>query len=204
MPRRTAVLKTKPDRPSPKKDALIRVAEDLFDRYGFHGTGVDRLVRDSGVARMTFYKHFPTKNALVRAVLEVRDARFYEFMEREAARRVDAGEDSILCLFDVFADWLARDGSHGDLLLRALAEFANHDVGVAGEAAFLKKKIGAWVQERLEQRGIANAEARAWDLVLLMEGASALTPVVGGAQAAGQARHAAAALLAAWTGESHE
>lgn len=180
-------------RPSPKREALISQAEELFDRLGFHGTGVDRLVTESGVARMTFYKHFPTKNSLVRAVVERRDARFWDHMERSVADHAD-----VLAVFDALGLWLDGPGSHGDFLSKALGEFSGHDVAVAGDAAFRKKKAGPWMQARLEAAGIAKAEARAWDLVLLMEGASALAPVVGGKQAAGQARHAAQALLEAW------
>ncbi|MFA7430377.1 MAG: TetR/AcrR family transcriptional regulator [Rhodospirillaceae bacterium] len=206
MARRTASPKTatpvaaKPavKRPSPKRDALVAQAEDLFDRLGFHGTGVDRLVTDSGVARMTFYKHFPTKNSLVRAVLERRDARFWAHMETEAAQRTEAGEHAVLAAFDALAAWLDGPGGNGDFLLKALGEFSEHDVTVAGDAAFRKLKAGPWMQARLDAVGVKESEARSWDLVLLMEGATALAPVVGGAAAASQARHAAAALLRAW------
>lgn len=203
MARRTAAppkaaSKAATARPSPKRDVLVAQAEDLFDRFGFHGTGVDRVVTESGVARMTLYKHFPTKHALVRAVLERRDARYWAHMETAAARRAEAGGHPVLAVFDALGEWLDGPGSHGDVLLKALGEFAGHDVAVAGDAAFRKKKTGPWMRERLEAAGIADAEARSWDLVLLMEGAAALAPVVGGAAAAGQAAHAAEALLKAW------
>lgn len=185
-------------RASPKRDALVARSEDLFDRFGFHGTGIDRVVNESGVARMTLYKHFPTKNVLVRAVLERRDARYWEHMESATARLSVSGAHPVLAVFDALAEWLDGPGSQGDMLIKAMGEFAGHDVAVAGDAAFRKKKAGPWMRERLEAAGIADAEARSWDLVLLMEGASALAPVVGGAAAAGQARHAAAALLRAW------
>lgn len=203
MPRRTAAPPKAPEKaasskPSPKRDALVAQAEDLFDRFGFHGTGVDRLVTESGVARMTFYKHFPTKHALVRAVLERRDDRHWMHMDEATARHAAAGVHPVLAMFDALAEWLDGPGSNGDFLLKALGEFSGHDVAVAGDAAFRKKKAGPWVKARLDAVGIAEAEARSWDLVLLMDGAAALAPVVGGASAAGQAKHAAAALLRAW------
>lgn len=197
MPARTAALKPKTVRPSPKREALVEAAESLFDRYGFHGTGIDRLVQESGVARMTLYKHFPTKNALVRAVLERRDERFWAFInEGVTARQADG--PAWLTVFDVLGGWLDTDGSQGSLLLRALAEFSGHDVAVAGDAAFRCRASGAWFQERLEAAGVDSATERAWDLALLFEGAIALTPVVGGQAAAGQARHAAEAVTARW------
>jgi AcrR family transcriptional regulator len=201
MARRTATLKTKAARPSPKREHLLAVAEALFDRDGFHATGVDRLVAESGIARMTFYKHFPTKNALVMAVLERREGRWIDALNQGAASREEAGEHPILAVFSALGDWLERDGSHGCLILRGLGEFSGHDVAVAGDAVFRKRKIGAWMAERLARCHIGNSEARAWDLVLLLEGASALAPVVGGRDAAGQAAHAAAALLRCWQGD---
>lgn len=197
MPARTAALKPKTARPSPKRDALVEVAESLFDRYGFHGTGIDRLVQDSGVARMTLYKHFPTKNALVRAVLEHRDERFWAYLNDGVAAREQDGP-AWLTVFDVLGDWLETEGSQGSLLLRALAEFSGHDVAVAGDAAFRCRASGLWFQDRLAGAGIAQSAERGWDLALLFEGAMAMTPVVGGKAAAGQARHAAAALAAGW------
>lgn len=198
MPPRTAPSKPKAVRPSPKRDHLVEIAEDLFDRYGFFGTGVDRLVQDSGVARMTFYKHFPTKNALVRKVLEQRDDRQWAFLTEAVDRVSQHGLDPVLVAFDALGLWLTEDGAQGCLLLRAVGEFCNHDVAVAGDAAFRKRRVGAWFQDLLDRRGSQNTESRSWDLALLMEGAIALTPVVGGAQAASQARHAASTLLAAW------
>lgn len=201
MVRRTAVLKTKPARPSAKREHLLKVAEDLFDRDGFHATGVDRLVAESGIARMTFYKHFPTKNALVLAVIERREARLWKALEEGAAQRAEAGEHPILAIFGALGEWLAQEGSHGCLTLRALSEFAGHDVALAGDAAFRKRQIGAWMADRLRKCDIAQADPRSWDLVLLMEGATALAPVVGGRDAADQAAHAADALLRVWAVE---
>jgi AcrR family transcriptional regulator len=198
MVRRTATLKSKAPRPSAKREHLLAVAEALFDRDGFHATGVDRLVADSGIARMTFYKHFPTKNALVTAVLERREGRWIDALNSGSASYEAAGEHPVLAVFSALADWLERDSSHGCLILRGLGEFVGHDVAVAGDAVFRKRKIGAWMAERLARCHIGNGEARAWDLVLLLEGATALAPVVGGRDAAGQAAHAAAALLRCW------
>lgn len=198
MSRRTASIKASPARPSKKRDHLVTVAESLFDRDGFHGTGVDRLVADSGIARMTFYKHFPTKNALVLAVLEQRDSRFWAALEDGCLLHQSKGTHPVLAIFDALGDWLDHDGAHGCLVLRALGEFAGHDLTLAGDAAFRKRKSGPWVAQHLTAAAIEQAETRCWDLVLLMEGAMALAPVVGGRDAAGQARHAASALLSAW------
>lgn len=197
MPPRSAVLKTKPARPSPKKELLLKTAEDLFDRYGFFGTGVDRVIAESGVARMTLYKHCPTKGALVRAVLERRDARLWQVVEEEADRLAAAGAHPLLSLFDGLALWLERYAAQGCLLLRAIGEYSSHDVAVAGDAAFRKKKTASVFARHLEALGVSEAEGRGEQLALLFEGAASMVPV-NGAQGALYAREAATALLWAW------
>ncbi|WP_267555739.1 TetR/AcrR family transcriptional regulator, partial [Rhizobium rhizogenes] len=57
---------------SSKKEQLIKVATDLFSRHGFHPVGVDRILAEAGVARMTLYNHFPGKDDLTSAVLDRR------------------------------------------------------------------------------------------------------------------------------------
>jgi AcrR family transcriptional regulator len=48
----------------------------LFYRDGYHATGIDRILADAGVAKMTLYKHFRSKEELILAVLEKRSQLF--------------------------------------------------------------------------------------------------------------------------------
>ena len=57
---------------STKRDQLVETAERLFYREGFYATGIDRVIAEAGVARMTLYKHFRSKDELVLAVLALR------------------------------------------------------------------------------------------------------------------------------------
>lgn len=53
-----------------KRDDILAVSLHLFKRHGFNNIGVDQLIKDSKVAKMTFYKYFPSKLKLVQACLE--------------------------------------------------------------------------------------------------------------------------------------
>ncbi|MCO1692374.1 helix-turn-helix transcriptional regulator, partial [Pseudomonas aeruginosa] len=57
---------------SRKREQLLSTAVDLFYREGYHATGIDRILAESGVAKMTLYKHFRSKDELIMAALEVR------------------------------------------------------------------------------------------------------------------------------------
>ena len=59
------------------KERILRSAIILFDKHGVHTTGIDRIIAESDVAKMTFYKHFPSKMNLIMAYLEFKhEARF--------------------------------------------------------------------------------------------------------------------------------
>ena len=55
-----------------KRDLLLGTAERLFYTEGYHATGIDRILSESGVAKMTLYKHFISKEELILAVLDAR------------------------------------------------------------------------------------------------------------------------------------
>ena len=58
------------------RDRILRTAHDLFYRDGIRATGIDRVIAESGVAKLTFYRHFPSKNDLIRAYLDYRHQRW--------------------------------------------------------------------------------------------------------------------------------
>ena len=52
-----------------KKEDIIQTALDLFNRFSYGSIGVDRIILESGVAKMTFYKYFTSKEKLIEACL---------------------------------------------------------------------------------------------------------------------------------------
>lgn len=63
-----------PSRASAARERVLATATDLFISTGIRSVGVDRIIAESGVARATFFRHFPTKDDLVVAFLEARAA----------------------------------------------------------------------------------------------------------------------------------
>ena len=58
------------------RDRIVDTAYDLFSRHGIRAVGVDRIVAESGVAKMSLYRHFPSKDDLVLAFLQERERRW--------------------------------------------------------------------------------------------------------------------------------
>ena len=52
-----------------KKEDIINTALKLFNSHSYNSIGVDRIISESGVAKMTFYKYFPSKEKLIEECL---------------------------------------------------------------------------------------------------------------------------------------
>ena len=100
--------------------------------------GVDELVDRAGVAKATFYHHFPSKEDLVLAFLEQREQLWTkDWVEAEARRRADTPEEQLLAIFDLFEEWFHRDDFEGCSFVNVLLEFgggASHPLGRASAA----------------------------------------------------------------------
>lgn len=51
-------------------DRILNIATDLFYKQGYRATGINEIIEKSGVAKATFYSHFPSKDDLCAASLK--------------------------------------------------------------------------------------------------------------------------------------
>src|SRR5919106_6239860 len=85
------------------RERILETAYRLFSRHGVRAVGVDRIVASSGVAKMSLYRHFRSKEELVLAFLQEREQRWTrDWLHAEASRRGETGADRMLAIFDVF------------------------------------------------------------------------------------------------------
>jgi len=108
----------------PARERILAAALDLFYRDGIRATGVDRLIAASGVAKLTFYRHFPSKEALVLAFLTERHERWMAWFT-EALDRLRAKKPRDLrVLADVLAEWFEREDFRGCAFINTTVEVA--------------------------------------------------------------------------------
>ncbi|MBK1697064.1 TetR/AcrR family transcriptional regulator [Rhodovibrio salinarum] len=193
-----------------KRDLLLETAERLFYAEGFHATGIDRIVQAAGVVRMTLYNHFPSKQALVAAVLARRHARFMAAVDT-AVENASAGQ-ATWALVDAHGDWLRTVGQHGCILMKALGEFTEHAPEIREQAVAAKQDLHRRLRDALARDGyLDNGDADDGDaddgapedgdlttrLFLVLEGANAGVPVFGAEATIRHARASIHALLSA-------
>lgn len=185
-----------PSSPSAKRQHVVDTAYSLFKRDGFHATGIDRIIAEANIAKMTMYRHFPAKDELIVAVLEHRAARFERQLDRLAAT-ADTAEAKILTILDWHERWFRDPDFHGCLFAHALAEFGDPDHPVFKAASRQKNGLRARLRAILEEEmPPERAEGVATALLMLIEGATLMAQMGEADAAIANARKAASAILA--------
>ena len=180
---------------SGKRQHLVDTAYALFKREGFHVTGIDRILAEADVAKMTLYRHFPSKDDLIVAVLEHRAA-LYEVQLDRLLGPDGAPEDRIAALFDWYGRWFRREDFHGCLFAHAIAEYGeeDHPVHLAArrQKAHVRERIAAILTEDMPA---PRADELSSALLMLLEGAAMLAQMGPGDEAIRAARAAALTLI---------
>ena len=180
---------------SSKRDQLIDTALEIFNRDGFHATGVDKIIGEASVARMTLYKHFKSKDELILAVLRRRDEQFRNDFMRAVERLGKTPRDRLLAIYDVLGDWFAERDFSGCMFINASAEFAPPDNPIHRAAGEHKTLMLRYITELAEAAGAPTPDELAASLMLLAEGAIVMAYVADDDKAAIRAKSAAEALI---------
>ena len=126
------------------------------------------MINTSGVSKATFYRHFPSKNALVLAFLELRDQVWtVDLIVFEARSRGNTAEERLLAIFDVFGEWFQRTDFEACTFINILLEMGpGHPLGQAS-IGYLSM-IRGHIQALAEEAGLNRAEdfARSWHILM--------------------------------------
>lgn len=175
---------------------ILDVASDLFYRRGIRAVGVDAIVARSGIAKMTLYQHFRSKEELILAFLRRRDERWRSWLRGAVEGRVAAPAQRLLAIFDALGEWFASPDFRGCAFINTAIEIA--DPGHPAHRAALehKRQLQAFMADLAREAGAREEDADALSrrLMLLVEGAI-VTALVGTDRAAAQEARKAAAVL---------
>jgi AcrR family transcriptional regulator len=180
---------------SAKRDHLVETALGLFYRNGFHATGIDTILADSGVAKMTLYKYFKSKDELILAVLELRHERWSTWFRSEIERRSRSPRRRLLLIFEVLGEWFRSEDFRGCLFLNAAAEYSRLEPRIHEVVAGHKRQLRELLEQFASEAGAPVANGLATQLFLLVEGAIAAALVEPNADGAGSAKDAAKVLI---------
>ncbi|RKP52571.1 TetR/AcrR family transcriptional regulator [Trinickia fusca] len=178
-----------------KRRQIIEKATELFSQYGFHPVGIDRIIDESDIARMTLYRHFAGKDDLIRAVLQHRHSALISSIEARL-ESLETPEQKVKGIFDWYRDWFSTESFAGCLFERALAEFGTSCPGISDVAIGYKQTLMNMLESLLcETLPRKSARQLAEVFVMLLDGATVDARAFNDPAAAKRAWQAAEVLL---------
>ena len=177
------------------RERILDTAYELFSRHGTRAVGVDRIIAECGIAKMTLYRNFPSKDELILAFLDRRAETWtHEWLEAEAAKRGGSPAERLLAIFDTFDGWFRREDFEGCSFINVMLEIAEPESEVRRASVRHLEGIRAFLRGLAEQAGIADADGFARQWHILMKG-SIVAAAEGDRDAAARARQIGAILL---------
>jgi AcrR family transcriptional regulator len=162
------------------RDRILATASRLFYEQGVRAVGVDLVVKESGIAKTSLYRHFGNKDALVAAFLQEEDADFWRHWDAVAERHRDdpAGE------LEAHLEWiqarLRRPGYRGCPQLNVAAEFADPTHPARRVAAIHKDEMRRRLSLIASRMGLSEPEEVGSQLALALDGAFMSAPLGAG------------------------
>jgi len=185
-----------PRNAEPTRRRILDAAYELFYRMGFARVSVDDVAAFAEVTKRTLYYHFRSKDELLSAVLELHHELALARIQKYADRYSGGTDEILTVLFAELARWSAKPGWTGAGFTRLAMELADLPGHPARAVARRHKAaLEAWWAGLLEKAGVLSSHERAREIVLLMEGATALILIHGDRSYADAAAGAAKRLV---------
>jgi AcrR family transcriptional regulator len=177
------------------RERILEAAYELFGRSGVRAVGIDAIISQADVAKMTLYRNFASKSELAMACMQLREDRWtIGWLQAEVLARAETPGGRLLAIFEVFSEWFAREGFEGCPFLTALLEFEDRDDPVRAACLRHLANIRAFVAGLAEEAGIEDPVRFAAQWHILMTG-SIVAAHEGRREAAREAQELAELLL---------
>ncbi len=178
-----------------KKREIVQHAFDNFYDGGFHATGVDTVMADSGISKRTLYKYFPSKEDLIDAVLDHYGEQIEKTLFETVLRSCSDPREQILKCFDLRRQILQDSPLRGCLGLKAAQEFAGRHEALATHGKHIAFVVDDWFVDACQRGRFAQPEVLGKQIATLFQGAVLLSQVYGDTSPFDPARQAAGTLM---------
>lgn len=177
------------------RDRLLDTARTLFYRRGVNNVGIDEIIAESGVAKATLYKYFPSKDALILEYMRQGDARWTAWLRGRVEELSPDPAGRLLAVFDALGEWFTLPHFRGCLLTNVVTALPDPEHPAREVLAGHKARVRAYLAHLATQAGAPRPEALADQMLMLIEGATAVARLERDPGAAGRAKATAHLLL---------
>jgi AcrR family transcriptional regulator len=179
---------------SETRTRLLDATERLIYAGGICATGMDAIVRESGVARKTIYRYFRTKDELVAEALRKRDVRWMQWFIETSGGAKNA-EAKLLATFDALEQWFSAPDFRGCAFINAAGEIGDGADPIRAVAKEHKQKLRDYLRQLAQEHGAGDPDDLASAFLILIDGAITVALVMDRKEAAREAQQLARKLL---------
>lgn len=177
------------------KDKVFQTAARMFYQHGYRAIGVDTLAAESGIGKMTLYRHYPSKDDLIVAYLQDSDNLFWNNFE-QITEEAPTAREKLLAFFQALQDYVMTPACYGCPFLNVATEYPETDYPGHQVALEHKQSVRARFRQLAKEAGAKRPEALADQLFLLMDGAYMASRMFGAENPAAHLAEAARVLIA--------
>ena len=152
------------------KARVFQTAARLFYQFGYRAVGVDTIAADSGVGKMTLYRHYPSKDDLIVAYLKESNAAFWGYFEQSTKDALTPRE-KLLAFFQGLQNYVTDPACYGCPFLNVATEYPETDYAGHQVALEHKQSVRIRFRQLAKEAGAAKPEVLADQLFLFMDGA---------------------------------
>ena len=133
--------------------------------------GIDRIIAEAEVAKMTLYNHFSSKDDLILSVLKFREDKFDEMFEKWMQRHENKGMDRLEAFFAALKDWFESPSFRGCAFINAVVELADAHHPASQFSAKHKERFFEKLKRIIKETRGSKASSAAPAIALIVEGA---------------------------------
>jgi len=152
------------------RDRIFETACELFYRHGIHGVGVDAIAAEAGSNKMSFYRSFASKDALVTEYLREREREYWAWWDDAIARHPGNPRRQIEALFEAQLEFANSKTCRGCALGNAAVEITDDEDALSTLVRQYKEKVRHRLHDLARAIQARDPENLGDALMLLMDG----------------------------------
>ncbi|CDL80557.1 TetR family transcriptional regulator [Xenorhabdus szentirmaii] len=176
------------------RNKLLAVTESLIYQYGIHATGMEQIVKETGISRKTIYRYFSNKDDLCAQALLSRDERWMKWFT-DSSLKGENPEACILEMFHALKSWFMSGEFRGCAFINATGEISDPTHPIRIIAKEHQQKIFSFIQQLTEKLDVNKPLELARQLLVLIDGAITAAMMMNAPSVADDAKEAARLLI---------
>lgn len=150
------------------KEKILLTAHRLFYTYGIKNTGIDKIIEDAKVTKVTFYRHYPSKNELIISYLEYRHYKWMNWFEGTLEKQIATQSSVTNAILETMREWFSHPEFRGCAFINATAEAGELISRIQDISRDHKEQVAKVLNNYLPIKNLELAR----QLVLVLDGAT--------------------------------